>query len=318
MTKHLITIGDLVLDIILPVTLPVHPEQHQHAAQRRIEPGGATNTIITARNLGLRVTVVGAVGADFYGEQILTPLRATGADCSLVEVTPDSATTLVVTLTDQHSGEHVFLGHYGEGPVAIYPAGLDEQIEQADALFLSGYTLAETRLSAVAQQALDYAYQRNVPIYLDVGPFLNHADQELVNWTLERTHLLFLTEEETAQVIDHSAGREAYAELLMHGPTYAVIKRGSAGCKVVTVDWWLDFPAFSVDQVVDTVGAGDCFAAAFIAGLISDLPLNDCATLANATGAANAQKVGAGTNSPTRAEIQAILDAAGETLVIPD
>jgi ribokinase len=314
MGKHLVTIGDLVLDIIMPVTLPIVGSQHQSLTERSTEPGGAANTIITARNLGLDVTVVGTVGSDVYGERILRPVRDSGADCSFVTIQPDTTSTIVVTLTDRESGEHVFLGHYGEGPDVPYPDGLDVCIAQADALFLSGYTLADSRIAAMAQRALKCAYEAGVPIYLDVGPFLNHADQELVRWVLERTHLLFLTDEETSQVVDQRRGPEAYADLLLHGPTYAIVKRGASGCIVVTVDWWLDFPAFPVETVLDTVGAGDAFAAAYIAGVLNGLEIRECALLANATGAASTRKVGAGSNAPTCDEIMAVLEGAGESI----
>jgi 2-dehydro-3-deoxygluconokinase len=312
MSKHLVTIGDLVLDIILPVTLPVTSGSHQHATDRRIESGGAANTIITARNLGLEVTAAGSVGSDVYGEQILHSLRERGADCHFVTVLPDTTTTLVITLTDRASGEHVFLGHYGEGPEVPYPDGLDARIEAADALFLSGYTLAEKRMAAFALRALDHAFKRGTKIFMDAGPLLQLADQDQVKWALERTFLLFLTEEEAKLATQGKSGPEAYADLLRHGPTYAVVKRGALGCTIVTVDWWLEFPAFPIENVVDTVGAGDVFAAAYIAGVVHALEIRECARLANAAGAVCVQKVGAGTNAPTSEEIMTML--AGEAV----
>jgi sugar/nucleoside kinase (ribokinase family) len=312
MSKHLITIGDLVLDIILPVALPVESGHHQHVTDRRIVPGGAANMINTARNLGLDVTVVGIVGSDVYGDHILHALNENGADSRFVMVVPDTASTLVITLTDRASGEHVFLGHYGDGPEMVYPDGLDEQIEAADALFLSGYTLAEKRIAAVAMHALDHAYQHGTKIFMDVGPLLQLADQKQVKWALERTFLLFLTEEETTLLAPGKSGSDAHTDLLRLGPTYIVVKHGEEGCTISTADWQLDFPAFPVKNVVDTVGAGDAFAAAYIAGVVNGLEIRECARLANATGAACVQKVGSGTNVPTCGEIIAVLNEAGE------
>ncbi|MBN1565231.1 MAG: carbohydrate kinase family protein [Anaerolineae bacterium] len=314
MVKKLITIGDLVLDIIFPVRLPVVGGQHQPVADRRIEPGGAANTVITARHLGLDVLVVGTIGSDVYGERIREPLAQTGADCRFVVAAPDTASTLVMTLTDRASGEHVFLGHYDDGPEMAYPDGLDEQIEAADALFLSGYTLAEKRMAAVATRALDHAHQHGVKIFMDVGPLLQMADQDQVKWALERTYLLLLTEEEAALVTQGKSGPEAYAELLLQGPTYAIVKRGAEGCTIVTAEWWLEFPGFPVEKVIDTVGAGDTFAAAYIAGVVHGLEIRECARLANATGAACVQKIGCGTNAPTYDEIMAVLTTTGEAV----
>lgn len=314
MRKQLVTVGDLVLDIIMAVTLPVLPGQHQQPSERRTEPGGAANTIITALNLGLDVSVSGTVGADVYGEAILAPLRARGANLDCVSALPGSESTLVITLTDQASGEHVFVGHYGSGPDLPYPDGLDTHIAAADAVFMSGYTLVEKRIVAMALHAVEQAVRTQTPIFMDVGPLLDMADQASVARVLQHTHVLFLTEDESPLVVDGVSGPDAYARLLALGPEIVVLKRGARGCAVLTRETRLDVPAFPVAQIVDTVGAGDAFAAAFIAGVLHGLPLRECARLANATGAATTQKAGSGTNAPTCAEVMAVFENAGETI----
>ncbi|MDQ3225182.1 MAG: PfkB family carbohydrate kinase, partial [Chloroflexota bacterium] len=75
--------------------------------------------------------------------------------------------------------------------------------------------------------------------------------------------------------------------------------RGADGCLVATVGEMLRVPGFSV-EVVDTVGAGDSFAPAFIAGWIRGGSLRDSATLANAMGALTVTQRGAGTRIPPR------------------
>jgi len=314
MGKHLVTVGDLVLDIILPVTLPVVGGQHQQPSERMTEPGGAANTIITALNLGLEVSACGAVGADAYGEFIVNALRRHGTNVDCVLLLPDSESTLVISLTDRTSGEHVFVGNYGSGREMPYPDQLDARIADADLLFLSGYTLVEKRIVAMAMRALEQAVRTNTPIFMDVGPLLEMADQSDVQWVLRHTDTLFLTEDESPLVIDGLSGAEAYDRLLDLGPQVVVLKRGPRGCTVLTRAERFDVPGFRVNRIVDTVGAGDAFAAAYIAGALSGLSLVDCARLANATGAAAIQKIGSGTNAPTCDEVMAVLDAAGEAL----
>jgi ribokinase len=312
MTKRIVSIGDLVLDIIMPVRLPIRGGEHQNLPDRRTEPGGSANFIVAARHLGLAVSAAGAVGDDAYGAQILAPLRERGVDLSSVVVTPGSTSTIVITLTDRQSGEHVFLGHYGEGPEIPYPKELDAKIDQADALFLSGYTLVEKRIVPMTLRAIDYAHKRDKPITMDVGPLFKLADELHVKWVLKHVYLLFLTADEASLVTKHD--ERAYADLLLEGPKFAVVKAGAQGCMIVTRDGWFQVPAFKMDHVVDTVGAGDTFDAAFVAGLINGLEMRECALLANAMGAASTQKVGAGTNAPTCAEVMAVLEKAGEKI----
>ena len=68
------------------------------------------------------------------------------------------------------------------------------------------------------------------------------------------------------------------------------------------------YPGFEV-QAIDTVGAGDSFAAAFIAGLLRGQSTADAATLANAMGALVTTRRGAGTRIPPREELLAMLES---------
>lgn len=310
MNKHVISVGDLVLDIILPVTLPVQGGVHQDVPQRRLEPGGAGNFMIAARRMGLAVTSAGALGADVFGEVVLAALRAEGIDTQFVDAPPGSTSTLVLTLTDQRSGEHVFVGTYGHGPEMAYPAGMDACIAGAGAIFLQGYSLFEQRVAAVSVRAVEHAYAANVPVYADAGPFMAHIAPERVAWLVSRAHHLLMTEDEVPFFAGGRTGQAAYNVLLAAGPSALVIKRGDKGCSIITPQGVNEVPGFAV-PVVDTVGAGDCFDAAWIAGQLHGLPLVQCGQLANAMGAAVVGRTGAGTNAPPCSEVLALLSGAG-------
>lgn len=322
MPKHIVSVGDLVLDVILPVSLPIYPAQHQAPTLRRIEPGGAGNFMIAARHMGLDVSAAGTVGTDLFGPAIIDPLRRAGIDTGCVVAVPGSTSTLVIVLTDHDTGEHVFIGHYGEGGEVPYPAGLDARIADADALFVAGYTLAEERLLAMATRALERAVETGTPIYLDIGPFLKLAPRDRVQWVLEHSAVVLATEDEVPLVgaadgvSFEAAADAAYAPLLTQGPEILVVKRGMYGCTIHTRAGWQQVPGFPA-EVIDTVGPGDCFDAAFIAGLLRGLDLRQCGRLANAMGAAAVGRVGAGTHAPTCADVMAILDQAGEEIDFP-
>jgi sugar/nucleoside kinase (ribokinase family) len=70
-----------------------------------------------------------------------------------------------------------------------------------------------------------------------------------------------------------------------------VVKRGSRGCTVYSRAGKIDVPPYRV-QEVDPTGAGDCFDAGFICGLLEARPLEDCARMAAAAGALNAAAFG--------------------------
>jgi sugar/nucleoside kinase (ribokinase family) len=316
MGRHIVSVGDLVLDVILPVRLPVQPAAHQETPLRRVEPGGAGNFMIAARRMGLTVSAAGAVGADTFGTLILDALTAEGVDVSCVVREPGSTSTLVIVLTDQQSGEHTFIGNYGQGPDVAYPPALDGIIARADALFVQGYTLSERRVVSMSRRAIERARQVGVPVLLDAGPFMAYVAPDLRDWAVAQAAAILATEDEIPLVVGGQSGPEAWRAVLAAGPQLLVIKRGAAGCTLVTAEGAEDVPGFPA-PVTDTVGAGDCFDAAFAAGLLHGLPRRQCARLANAMGAAVVQRVGAGRNAPTCAEVLALLEQAGERIDYP-
>lgn len=311
MAGHVVSVGDLVLDVILPVRLPVRGGEHQEPELRRVEPGGAANFLFAARHMGLRVSAAGTLGADVFGQLILDALHAEGIETDHIVVPPGATSTLVIALADRESGQHAFIGHYGEGPDVPYPDGLDACLADADLLFVMGYTFAEARVVPMALRALARARAIGKPVYLDVGPFMAMVPPELVRQVVAYADLVLMTEDEVGLVCEGQTGDAAYARLLAEGPSTLIVKQGASGCQIITAEARVAVPGYPA-TVVDTVGAGDCFAGAFVAGRLAGLDLPDTARLANAMGAATVQKTGAGRNAPTCAEVLAILAAAGD------
>ncbi len=316
MAGHVVSVGDLVLDVVLPVRLPVIGGEHQEPAFRRVEPGGAANFLFAARHMGLQVTAAGAVGADVFGQLILDALRGAGISAAHVVTVPGSTSTLVVALADPLSGQHAFIGHYGAGPDVPYPDRLDAALSDAGALFVMGYTFAEKRVVPLALRALDRAREIGLPVYLDVGPFMAAVPLDVMLRVTARADVMLMTEDEIALVYQGESGDAVYARLLDRGPHTLIVKQGASGCVIVTRDGQTHVPGYPA-EVVDTIGAGDCFAGAFLAGRLNGLDLIDAARLANAMGAASVQKAGAGRNAPTCAEVMDILARAGERLEFP-
>lgn len=307
MNGRVVAVGDLVLDLIVPVSLPVVPSGHQHVEFLRVEPGGAANFMMAARNIGLEVAAVGSVGDDLFGRQLVKALNDAGIETTGIALTPNAQSSVVLVLTDQQSGEHVFVGHYSEGPEAVFNDAMELAMAHANAVFVAGYTLCEKRTLALTKAAVGYARELNIPVYFDAGPMVAAASPEDIVWALANSDVLLMTEADVPLVAGGRSGDDAYAHLLAAGPRTLVVKQGPDGCTVIGRDVRETVAGFPV-TVVDTVGAGDCFAAAFIAGELASMNQRDSAVLANAMGAASVQKVGAGSNAPTCAEVQAVLE----------
>ena len=85
-----------------------------------------------------------------------------------------------------------------------------------------------------------------------------------------------------------------------------MLKRGKQGCTVYTRDGSIDVPAYVVDEV-DPTGAGDCFDAGFLCGLLEGEPLEECARMAAAAGALNAAAFGPMEGDISRQTVDALM-----------
>ena len=84
------------------------------------------------------------------------------------------------------------------------------------------------------------------------------------------------------------------------------LKRGARGSIIFTSFERLAVPAFAVEQV-DPTGAGDCYAGAFVVGLLEGWPLTRVGHFANAVGALATTRLGPMEGAPTREEVEAFI-----------
>jgi ribokinase len=306
MPHDLVVLGDLVADLIVPIErLPLVPNKHGWAQGIFVEPGGAGNVLVAARRMNLVTATLGAVGADAYGARMLAMLAAEGVDVTHVTTCPDRATVCCMVLADQ-LGQHVYLGIKDGKGLWPYSADWPTIVRSARALFTDGYTVRDVFQPPDLLATLQMARQAGVPVFFDPGPSIEFVPPELTAQVLGATDVLLLNGEEAALLCDKSMATDIVRDLLARGPSTVVLKRGAAGCLVATADQMIEQPGFAV-AVVDTVGAGDAFAAAFIAGWLRGGSLRDCATLANALGALVATQRGAGTRIPPREHLLDLL-----------
>jgi len=314
---RVISIGDLVVDIVLSIPhLPVQANQHQPAREIRLEPGGAGNFLIAGARLGMEMVALGVIGDDAgdcgatLGNAILSILQQEGIQVQGVVRQPDTTSTTVVVLVDQ-DGQNVFLGGYGVGPEIDLPGKWVEEIylrNTAQAVFASGYTLAEKRDSRAGLELMALAREKNIPVFFDPGPEMVHATVEQIQAALANSEVLLLTEEEIPFMAAGEEGLSAARRLLEQGPRLVCVKRGPKGCTLLTAQETIEYPGFIV-PARDPTGAGDSFAAAFIYAYLRKWELHSIAAFANAMGAAKVQKFGSGRQVPTAGEVRAILSA---------
>lgn len=307
MTFDMVILGDIVADIIMPIDeLPLRPNEHGWAEGLYTELGGGCNFLVSARRLDLSTTALGAVGGDIYGEQLKQMLAAEDIDITHLITVESRQTVLCVVVTDK-AGRHVFLGIKDEGEQWPCPDEWEQVIRDSRSLLTDGYTFREMLRPDDVLRMMRVARNADVPVFFDPGPSITFIPTEVLNAALEVTDVLLLTFEEAQHLVEAGEPDIAGQALHTYGPTVVVVKEGANGCYVVTAEETVHHPGFDVD-VVDTVGAGDAFGAAFVAGYLRDGNWRECAALANAMGAATAATQGAGRRIPPVDTLLQLLD----------
>ena len=268
--------------------------------------GKGANQAAAAARLGGRVTFVGCVGADPFGEQFRRSFAAEGIDARFVvtdarlgtgvgmpEIYPDGQNSIVIA---------------PQANMALTPAHVEAAAEEIRAAAVLLFQL-EIPLDAV-QRAVEIAHAAGVCVIGNPAPARPLPDE-----LLARVTWLVPNEAEAEQlsgvrVVDDASAERAALALLARGPRYVAITRGAAGATLVSADACRHVPAFPVDPV-DTTGAGDAFCGALAVALARGTDPVDAVRFANAAGALATTVVGAQPSMPRAAQIAALMLPGG-------
>lgn len=243
--------------------------------------------------LGAGVSVTGAAGSPAGAETIARTDLATGR--SLVLVTPD--------------GERTMATHLGVAST-LAPEDLDEDlVARAEIVYVEGYLWDAPSAKETVRRAISVAHARDGLVALSASdPFcVERHRRELLDLLHGDVDLLFCNEEEALLLfgspdLDHAVASIDETGLL------AAVTRGADGCVVVMADRTVEVPAEAVENVVDTTGAGDMFAAGFLYGLTHGLDPVSCAQLGVACAAEVISHLGARPQS----DISELVPASGQ------
>lgn len=243
--------------------------------------------------LAVPVRLLGVVGKDDLAGRVLEPLRAAGVDVSLVSSADGPTPSTVVLISP--NGDRMFLHRPGVSAIAFSePVEFRVEVVAGCRYFHLGNAFALPHMRRNAAETLRRARAAGLTTAMDAGWDARGRWLDDLGPALPHTDLLFVNEEEALKLSGCADYASAAARLLQLGAGTVVVKRGGAGCSVFDSCGRVDAPAYDV-AVVDTTGAGDCFAGAFLAALARGLAYTDAARVANAVGALNVERVGATT-----------------------
>jgi 2-dehydro-3-deoxygluconokinase len=287
----------------------------RHAASLELKIGGAeSNLAIALSRLGLRSGWAGFLGEGEPGQLVLDRIRAEGVDTSQVRRVPGLSTGLYLR---EQIGAEVRVYYYRRGSAAstMGPDALDPAyLKEAKFLHLTGITPAlSDECRSFALWAARTARTAGVRVSFDVNYrsrlWPPNEARSFVEEMLPLADILFVSDEEAGALWDRS-GEEFARELAERGPEEVLLKMGSEGALLALAGGEvLRQPAFPVEEV-DPIGAGDAFAAGYLAGHLWNLSPEERLRVGCAMGAFSVGTLGDYEGLPDEEELRAFL--AGE------
>jgi sugar/nucleoside kinase (ribokinase family) len=268
--------------------------------------GSAANTIVGVANLGARAVYVGKVKDDQIGRLYSHDIRAAGVSfetrpavegpatgCSYILVTPDGERTM-----------NTYLGAAQD----LTPGDIDPaQVAAAAMVYLEGYLWDPKHAKEAFLKASTIAHDAGRQVALTLSDSFcvdRYRDEFLELMRSGKVDLIFANEAELHSLYQTSNFDTALKQLC-RDVKLGVVTRSENGCLVAAGEAITAVPAFPVDKVVDTTGAGDLFAAGFLFGLVRGAGYENAGRLGALAAAEVIQHIGARPQTSLKALAQA-------------
>jgi sugar/nucleoside kinase (ribokinase family) len=235
----------------------------------KMSGGSAANTIVGVAGFGARAAYVGKVKDDEVGRLYVSDIRAAqvafdtkaasggpATGCSYILVTPDGERTM-----------NTYLGAAQE----LTPDDIDEaQIAASSIVYLEGYLWdpKSAKEAFVKAATIAHGAGRQVALTLSDAFCVGRYRDEFVGLMRNGTADLIFANEAELKSLYQTPDFDAALAQLRKDVKLGVVTRSEKGCVVASVDGVIAVPAFPIQKMVDTTGAGDLFAAGFLFGLV--------------------------------------------------
>lgn len=306
---RIVVVGSFNMDLVVRLPVIPRPGETLLGGVFATFPGGkGSNQAVAAARLGGEVTMIGRVGADAFGDQLLNMARSEGIDTRFVGVDAHAATGVALIEVDAQGQNSIAVASGANFTLtAADVAAAFAQLERVDLVVMPLETPLETILTAA-----ELGRRAGARVVLNPAPA-----QHLASELLKNVDVLIPNEYEAAYISGreiHSPqdARQAAADLLRSGPGSVIITLGSQGALIAQAapgaPAYTRATAFSV-KAVDTTAAGDGFVGGLAVALGEGRSLPAAAHFASAAAAISVTRIGAQPSLPTRAEVEEFLRA---------
>lgn len=271
-------------------------------------PGGkGSNQAIAAARAGGAVRLITRLGTDTFAQMARQAWAQAGVDASAVIADSEAPTGAAFIFVSTETGDNAIIVESGAA------AKLSAADVRAAAGVIAGAGVFMTQFEqpiAAAMEGLAIARRAGVTTILNPAPAVpvDDAIWGLCDYvTPNETEAATLT---GLPVTNEDEALLAAKELVSRGARNALVTLGDKGALLHGAAGTFIVPAFRVERVVDTTGAGDAFSGAFAVALAEGQPPVDAVSFGCAAAALSVQKPGTAPSMPARSEIEALLGRA--------
>jgi ribokinase len=297
-----LVVGSLNADLVVRAPRFPQPGETISGDDLQIIPGGkGANQAVAAARQGASVSMLGRVGNDSFGPELITNLKQNNVDTSHVRIDSQSATGTAIIVVDSNGQNSIVLSAGANGKVS--PADI------ANVSF-SDYKLLLLQLEIPIEAVLSAtqsAKAKGLRVLLNPAPAYTLPDEliSLPDFILpNETELSLLTNQ---PVNDISSAEKAAHALLERGAQNVIITLGANGALIVSSKQVTHVNTYEV-EVIDTTAAGDAFIGGFASALLQNKSLEESVRYGCACGALATTKFGAQPSLPTREEVEKFIE----------
>ena len=303
---EILVLGDINVDIMARVKSFPEPGEECLAQCLELHCGGVgANYALALRQWRISPRLVACTGQDDFATFLIRTLANHGVDVSNVQQTSEALTGLLyINVTP--NGQRTFFGSRGANRFLRRMPSACRMLNRAMAVSLMGYNFFDPGPEATAKQLLKAVHAHGGWVSLDIGMAPSEQIPSKILQIVKQVDLLFVSSEEATVLTGIRDPRKSFHQFEKAGTCDVVMKLGKRGCLILDEGKLCHVPSFAV-RTVDSTGAGDAFAAAFLQARLRGWPNVEAALAANAAGAAATATAGAGENMPTLRQIAQII-----------
>ena len=314
----ILVVGSFVMDLIVSTEKFPNSGETVLGCGFQTAPGGkGANQAVQAARLGADVTMVGKVGMDSFGDELIASCKEAGIHTEKILRHPTLPSAVGNVMLEVTPGQKT------KNRIIVVP-GANMSITPEDVVFLkedvSNYDMVILQLEIpmkINELVAQYAYDKNVPVMLNSAPSAPLSDSLL-------SHLTYISpnEHEAADMtgvairrkgknVDTEDVKKVASILQNKGVKNVIITLGNAGAVVANAEEYIYAPCIDVVEVKDPTAAGDSFVGAFTTARCVGMSNRQALDFANYTATLTVSRMGAQPSLPTLGEVLELMEQQG-------